>query len=109
MSRTEIANALLTREGADLRETSDYIGERFAYLGLCLARAAARCGNMQGYRRLADYTQEVRLYLARSARSELFELLNVDCGFQQSVWLAEIDDRWEQDKIHPVPYSRVLA
>lgn len=93
MDRPGIRDRLLHRGSSDPRETQDYIAERFAYLGLCLARGAARCGLPQGYRRLAEYVKEIRVYLARSSRAELRDLLETDCGFSGSAWLAEIDRR----------------
>ncbi|TVR05101.1 MAG: FAD-dependent oxidoreductase [Spirochaetaceae bacterium] len=80
-----IRNSRIPR-GADARLTKDYIGERYAYLELCLARSLARCGDPDGYRTVIDYTEEVRLYLARSARAELCDLAGVDYGFDRSGW-----------------------
>ena len=46
---------------------------------------------LKGYRPLAGYTQEIRLYLARSARTELVELLEADHQFIREAWLGVID------------------
>jgi hypothetical protein len=106
MNHPAIEKRLLSRDTADPRETVDYIGERFAYLGLCLARAAARCGASEGYERLVDYVGEIRLYLARSARRELKDLLQTDCGYQTAAWRAEIEKR--NGEFTPIPYREVL-
>ena len=80
-----IRNSRIAR-GVDSRLTKDYIGERYAYLELCLARSLARCGDPDGYRTVIDYTGETRLYLARSARAELCELTGVDHGYDRARW-----------------------
>ncbi len=109
MDRPEIRERLLHRDTTDPRETRDYIAERFAYLGLCLARGAARCGLPQGYRRLAEYVEEIRVYLARSSRAELRDLLETDCGFSREVWLAEIDRRADGASLPRQAYDVVHA
>ena len=105
MDRPEISERILRRNVDDPRGAQDYIGERYAYLGLCLARSAARCGIAAGYRRLIDYVGEMRLYLARSARSELSEILRVDYGFNRDKWLDEIERRMNERTLPAVPYS----
>ncbi len=77
--------------GFDPRPAADYVGERWAYLGFCLSRAAARCGIRSGCEELARYAGEVRLYLARSARRELVGLLDADHGYDVGAWLEEIN------------------
>ncbi len=109
MERPEIRERFLDREEHDPRESYDYIGERFAYLGLCLARGAARCGLAEGYRRLVDYVGEMRLYLARSARAELRELLGTDHGFERQGWLAEIEKRSGESALKPQAYKEFPA
>ncbi len=109
MERPEIRERLLDREEHDPRESSDYIGERFAYLGLCLARGAARCAVAEGYRRLVDYVGEMRLYLARSARTELRELLGADHDFERDRWLAEIENRSKAGALEPRSYREFLV
>jgi hypothetical protein len=104
MDRPEISERILRRNVDDPRDAQDYIGERYAYLGLCLARSAARCGIASGYRRLVDYVGEMRLYLARSARSELSEILRVDYGFNRDKWMAEIQGRIGERTLPAIPY-----
>ncbi len=90
--------------GADPRPTADYVGERWAYLGLCLARAAARCGLRSGYEELARYVGELRLYLARSARRELVGLLEADHGYDVGAWLKVIEGLSGRGPLRPRPY-----
>ncbi|TVR60426.1 MAG: FAD-dependent oxidoreductase, partial [Spirochaetaceae bacterium] len=85
-----IRNSRIAR-GADPRLTQDYIGERYAYLELCLARALARCGDPGGYRTLIEYTGETRLYLARSARAELRDLAGLDHRYDVEAWTAWLE------------------
>jgi hypothetical protein len=109
MLRGEIRDQLVQRGAfVDARATSDYIAERFAYLGLCLARGAARCGFLSGYARLADYLEEMRLYLARSARRELVELLGCDHGFDRQKWIAEFENRNADKSIRPQAFIEII-
>jgi hypothetical protein len=105
MSRPAIYHQLHTRT----MEAGGYISERYAYLGLCLARAAARCGLVAGYRRLADYTQDVRLYLARSARAELTVLLETDHRFDADGWADEISRRQRVGELAVKPMMTVFS
>lgn len=94
--------------GADPRPATDYVGERWAYLGLCLARAAARCGVRSGYDELARYVGELRLYLARSARRELVGLLETDHGYDVAAWLKEIARLTGKGSLPPRPHRTAL-
>ncbi|TVQ21597.1 MAG: FAD-dependent oxidoreductase, partial [Spirochaetaceae bacterium] len=98
-----IRGSLIAR-GADLRLSKEYIGERFAYLELSLARALARCGDPGGYRTLIDYTGEMRLYLARSARAELRDIAGVDHAYDRSRWTAWLAAA-EKAGLAPIPYT----
>jgi hypothetical protein len=112
MVRTEIHDRLIPRGSQATertRETKDYIAERYAYLGLCLARGVARCGIMAGYERLAEYTEEIRLYLARSARTELEDLLGTDKGYDKADWLEIIHTAEDRGTLKPQPFTMVLA
>jgi len=62
------------------------VPERYAYLALSLARALARCGDRDGYERLIGWLADRRLFLCRSARRELADLLSVDHGFDIDAW-----------------------
>jgi len=72
--------------GSDPRKGTDFAGERFAYLELCLGRALARCGEADGHRVLARYTGDLRMFLARSAMRELADLTGQDRGFDRAAW-----------------------
>jgi flavin-dependent dehydrogenase len=49
----------------------DFYLERRAYLELCIGRALARCGSVEGVRILESYLKDSRSILAKHARSEL--------------------------------------
>jgi hypothetical protein len=71
---------------ADPRRTVDYVGERFAYLELCVGRAMARCGAAAGYRTLVRYVNDPRAFLALSARQELLDLSGKNFGGGTAAW-----------------------
>jgi hypothetical protein len=95
----ELNGHLLTR-GLDV----DPLEERLAYLVICLGRALARCGSRAGLRLLAEYTADVRLSLARSARDELAGLTGLDHGNQPSRWLAAL--RSWPESYPPIPWVK---
>ena len=109
MERPEIRDRLLIEGEADPRETVDFVAERFAYLGLCLARGAARCGLIEGYFRLVEFLGEIRLYLARSARRELVDLLATDHGYSHPEWMATIEARRSAGNVKQKPYRNVIS
>ena len=86
----------------DQRRASDYVGERYAYLELCLGRALARCGDRTGLKILAKYTGDMRTFLARSAWRELKELTGVDAGFDPGRWGKLVGRR----RCPPRPFRR---
>ena len=53
------------------RGTASRRDDRYAYLELCLGRALAHCGSERGYEILRAYANDIRGFLARSARDEL--------------------------------------
>ncbi|MEK7474663.1 MAG: FAD-dependent oxidoreductase [Candidatus Coatesbacteria bacterium] len=93
--------------GSDSRKGTDVAGERFAYLELCLGRALARCGEADGYRVLARYTGDLRMFLARSALRELADLTGEDRGFDRGSWEGWIAAN--PRRIGPRPFDRRLA
>jgi ribulose 1,5-bisphosphate synthetase/thiazole synthase len=72
--------------GDDPRKGADWVGERYAYLELCLARSLARCGDSRGYEVLIGYLRDMRLFLARSALMELRELTGTSFDFEIHDW-----------------------
>ena len=93
--------------GGDPRKGVDVAGERFAYLELCLGRALARCGEAGGYRVLARYTGDLRMFLARSAWRELTELTGEDRGFNKEGWEGWVAAN--PRRIVPKPFDRHIA
>lgn len=77
--------------GGDPRKTVDWVGDRYAYLELCAARALARCADAQGYAVLIGYLEDIRLFLARSALAELRTLSAADLGFPPAPWRAWLE------------------
>ena len=66
-----------------------------AYLELCLARAAARCGSRNGLERLIVYLEDVRYVLSGSARRELSAVSGEDFGMDAQRWKAWLKERKE--------------
>ena len=91
----------LLRTGADPRETTDKYRDREAYLGLCVARAQARCGVRAGYDRMIDYVADIRAPLARSAHDELVALAGRDLGYDSTAWQSWL----RSATVHPLAYE----
>lgn len=83
----------------------DVGGERHAYLALCLARALARCGDRRGHALLIGWLDDQRLFLARSARRELAELLGHDHAFDAAAW----ETRLATVAVQPSPWRRRIG
>jgi hypothetical protein len=86
----------------DLRRTADYIGGRYAYLRMALARALTRCGSADGALALCDFLDEARLCLARAARAELAAASGQDFGFAADRWRAWIRQHGHTLKPNPL-------
>lgn len=82
----------------------DVVAERHGYLALCLARALARCGDRRGHALLISWLDDQRLFLARSARRELVELLGCDDGFDAAAWTTGLTAA----EVRPCPWIRRL-
>jgi hypothetical protein len=80
----------------------DLIGERMTYLSLALCRALARCGEKNGLLMLADFVEDNRSLIARSAQDELIALLGVDFGSSNIKWKEYISTL---DKINLLPWN----
>lgn len=65
-----IQGKIVTASG-DPRLTSDTTGERFAFLALCIARAAAACGMQEGFAMLREFRGDQRRWLALGAARAL--------------------------------------
>jgi len=97
---------LVDRNG-DLRGCSDIKAERLAYLRLCLSRALARCGDVDGCLELCTFLNEARVCFARSARAELAAVTGQDFGFDADAWGDWLKEN--RAAIGPVPLrSRLL-
>ena len=90
---------------ADPRIAVDPMLERRAYCELCLGRALARCGDRRGYDILISYVNDIRVPLARSAASELTDLLGPVSGPGPEDWHG----RCARAEIAPRPYTRRLS
>lgn len=75
----------------DPRLCADAVGERYAYLGLCMNRALARCGGVRGWIGLTDYLSDIRSFLHRSALQELRDLSRMDLGYDGPAWRRALD------------------
>ena len=84
----------------------DIMGERLAYLVICLARAMARCGSKKGLLKLAEFVEDNRVLLARSAIDELIVLTGFDFGANALTWKEEINNITEE--IQPLPWNLVM-
>jgi hypothetical protein len=91
----------------DLRKTADYLGERYAYLRMALARALTRCGSADGALALCDLLDESRVCLARAARAELAAATGQDLGFAADQWRIWIHQHGQTLKPNPltVPFA----
>ncbi len=90
--------------GTDPRKTGNVASERYAYLELCVGRALARCGSPRGYRILIDYLRDHRGTYARSAHSELVDLVGKDWGYTPAAW-----QKWLKQapkRLPPKPYLK---
>ncbi len=92
------------RYGEDPRKSVSIDEERRAYLELSIARALARCGSGQGYRVLIDYVDDMRGFLARSARDELAALVRRDLGNRRQAWLQWLEQN--EPRLKPKPYRK---
>ncbi len=96
-----LQNRLVSRRD-DPRRTTDYVGERYAYLRMALARALTRCGAAEGALVLRDFLDEARLCLARAARAELVAATGQDFGFAAEPWLAWLRQHGQTLKPNPL-------
>jgi|GEM_PF-1062479 len=84
LSRWDKIRGSSVQRGADPRQVArgleTRLGDRSAYLELCLGRALAHCGSKRGYEILLEYLGDVRGFLARSAHDELVLLTGKDGG-----------------------------
>lgn len=72
--------------GDDPRLTVDWVGDRYAYLELCVARSLARCAQPRGFEVLINFLDDLRLFIAGSALDELRELSGEDHGYDRGAW-----------------------
>jgi len=91
--RKNCLRGLAIRYDGDMRGAGDPVHERRAYLELCLGRALARCADRRGYDILLAYADDVRGCLARSAVTELYDLLGAPYGDNKCGWKALLDQR----------------
>lgn len=82
---------VVTRDD-DPRRCKNIRGERLGYLRLTLARALARCGDLQGTEELCGFLREARACYARSARAELKTVTGQDFGFDAAAWKQWLAD-----------------
>jgi len=76
----------------DPRRCADIKSERLIYLRLCLSRALARCGDVEGCLALCDFIEEARVCYARNAHQELIDVTRRDFGFDARKWKAWLAD-----------------
>jgi hypothetical protein len=76
----------------DPRRCVEIKSERLIYLRLCLSRALARCGDVEGCLVLCDFLEEARVCYARNARQELVAVTRRDFGFDVRKWKAWLAD-----------------
>ncbi len=103
LNQPALSSPVIPRD-ADPRRCANDVKERLDYLSLCLARAAARCGAQEGYRRLIASLDDQRLHLARSSRRELVDLTHEDHGFDQQRWADWL--KAHANNLTPQPYTR---
>lgn len=94
-------NNCIQKEGIQV----DLIGERMIYLSLALCRALARCGEKDGLLKLADFVEDNRSLISRSAQDELITLLGVDFGRNKIMWKEYIS---KLNKISSLPWNSSL-
>jgi hypothetical protein len=101
-----LQNRIVSRRD-DLRKTADYVGERYAYLRMALARALTRCGSSDGALALCDLLDESRVCLARAARAELAAATGQDLGFAADRWRDWLRQHGQTLKPNPltVPFA----
>jgi len=88
----------------DPRRAVDPVLERRSYLELCLGRALARCADRRGYKVLLRYAGDLRGGFARSARDELYELLNCTGPQNQKTFSKTIGQLAEP--LQPRPFRK---
>jgi hypothetical protein len=93
-------NRLIMR-GGNLGKCADTRSERHAYLRLCLSRALARCGSVEGCLHLLDFFEEARITFAVNARQELTAVTKQDFGYDKAQWLSWLEQN--SANIKPVP------
>jgi len=96
-----LQNRIVSRRD-DLRKTADYVGERYAYLRMALARALTRCGSADGALALCEFLDEARVCQARAARAELAAATGQDFGFATDPWRDWIRQHGQTLKPNPL-------
>ena len=96
----------IVHRGGDLRRCSDIKAERLAYLRLCLARALARCGSLDGCLELCEFLNEARVSFARNARHELGTVTRRDFGFDPIAWRNWLTEN--RSALKPTPFTARL-
>ena len=96
----------IVHRGGDLRRCSDIKAERLAYLRLCLARALARCGSLDGCLELCEFLNEAHVSFARNARHELGTVTRQDFGFDPIAWRNWLTEN--RSALKPTPFTARL-
>lgn len=103
LDNPDIGNRTLSLDD-DPRKTADFVGDRYAYLEVCIARALARCGEARGYEVLIRYLADMRSFLAHSALDELKDMTGADLWFDQDAWKTWLDQN--RDALEQKPLTR---
>jgi flavin-dependent dehydrogenase len=81
----------------------DLLGERQAYLVICLSRALARCGSKKGLLKLVEFVEDNRLLLAKSALDELIFITGMNYGKDTEKWQIGLNKY--ADNFEPIPWT----